>query len=71
MGYDGALLLAEALGQGGGTGRPPAEAMRERIPRLKNFAGATGVFQFTRSVEVRRKVPLLKVELGNFVPVLE
>jgi ABC-type branched-subunit amino acid transport system substrate-binding protein len=71
MGYDGALFLAEALATGGGTGRPPAEAMRERIPRLKNFAGATGVFQFTPSGEVRRKVPLLKVELGNFVPVLE
>ncbi len=71
MGYDGALLLAEAFALGGGAGRPPAEAMRERIPRLKNFAGATGVFQFTPSGEVRRKVPLLKVELGNFVPVPE
>ncbi|HEX9192104.1 MAG TPA: ABC transporter substrate-binding protein [Candidatus Deferrimicrobiaceae bacterium] len=71
MGYDGALLLAEALALGGGAGRPPAEEMRERIPRLKNFPGVTGAFQFTPTGDVRRKVPLLKIELGNFVPVLE
>jgi branched-chain amino acid transport system substrate-binding protein len=71
MGYDGALLLVEALSLQGGAGRPPAEAMRERIARLKNFPGVTGAFQFHPSGEVRRKVPLLKVELGNFVPVLE
>ena len=71
MGYDGALLLAEAFALGDGAGRPPAEAMRERIARLKNFSGATGAFQFTPSGGVRRKVPLLKVELGNFVPVPE
>jgi len=71
MGYDGALLLAEAFALGGGAGRLPAEAMRERIARLKNFPGVTGMFQFAPSGEVRRKVPLLKVELGNFVPVPE
>lgn len=71
MGYDGALLLAEAYALGGGAGPSPAEGMRERIVRLKNFSGATGTFQFTPSGDVRRKVTLLKVELGNFVPVLE
>ena len=71
MGYDGALLLFEALPFQNGAGRPPAEAMRERIARLKNFAGVTGTFLFTPSGEVRRKVSLLKVELGNFVPVSE
>jgi ABC-type branched-subunit amino acid transport system substrate-binding protein len=71
MGYDGALLFAEALALGGGTGRSAAEAMRERIARLKHYSGVTGTFQFTSSGEVRRKVSLLKVELGNFVPVPE
>jgi len=71
MGYDGALLLAEAFALGGGDGRPPAEGMRERIARLKNFPGVTGAFQFAPSGDVRRKVPLLRVELGNFVPVPE
>jgi ABC-type branched-subunit amino acid transport system substrate-binding protein len=71
MGYDGARLLADAHALGGGAGRPPAEAMRERIVRLKHFPGVTGAFQFTPSGDVRRKVTLLKVELGNFVPVLE
>jgi branched-chain amino acid transport system substrate-binding protein len=71
MGYDGALLLADAFALGGFAGRPPAEAMRERIARLKNFPGVTGAFQFTPTGDVRRKVPLLKIELGNFVPVPE
>jgi len=43
--------------------------MRERIPRLKNYPGVTGTFQFTPAGDLRRKVPLLRVELGNFVPV--
>jgi hypothetical protein len=43
--------------------------MRERIPRLKNYSGVTGTFQFTPAGDLRRKVSLLQVELGNFVPV--
>ena len=69
MGYDGALLLSEAFSLGNGSGRPTGETMRERIARLKNFPGVTGTFQFTPNGEMRRKVSLLKVELGNFVPV--
>jgi ABC-type branched-subunit amino acid transport system substrate-binding protein len=69
MGYDGALLFAEALALGGGNGRPAAEGIRERIVRLKNYPGVTGAFQFASSGELRRKVSLLKIELGNFVPV--
>ncbi|MGE5283462.1 MAG: ABC transporter substrate-binding protein [Actinomycetota bacterium] len=69
MGYDGALFLSEAFALDGGSGRPLADVMRERIPRLKNFPGVTGTFQFTPAGDLRRKVPLLQVELGNFVPV--
>ena len=69
MGYDGAMFLSEALSLEGGSGRPLGEAMRERIPRLKNYPGVTGTFQFTPAGDLRRKVPLLQVELGNFVPV--
>ena len=69
MGYDGALFLSEAFALEGGSGRPLGEAMRERIPRLKNYPGVTGTFQFTPAGDLRRKVPLLQVELGNFVPV--
>ncbi|MHB8941807.1 MAG: penicillin-binding protein activator, partial [Desulfobacteria bacterium] len=69
MGYDGALFLSEAFSLGGGSGRSLGEAMRERIPRLKNYSGVTGTFQFTPAGNLRRKVPLLQVELGNFVPV--
>jgi len=69
MGYDGALLLSDAFAMGGDDGRPLGEAMRERIPRMKDFSGVTGSFQFTPTGEVRRKVSLLQVELGNFVPV--
>ncbi|HWS15554.1 MAG TPA: hypothetical protein VN450_05105 [Candidatus Methylomirabilis sp.] len=43
--------------------------MRERIPRLKNYPGVTGTFQFTPAGDLRRKVSLLQVELGNFIPV--
>ena len=71
MGYDGAMLLAEALGPYEGNGRSAGEASRERIPRLKTFRGVTGIFQFGPSGEMRRKVFLLRVELGNFVPVPE
>ncbi len=70
MGYDGALLLAEAFSQEGGSWLMSyGEAMRERIPRLKNFLGVTGAFLFTPSGEMRRNVSLLRVDLGNFVPV--
>ena len=69
MGYDGALFLSEAFSLGGGSGRSLGEAMRDRIPRLKNHLGVTGTFQFTPAGELRRKVSLLQVELGNFVPV--
>jgi len=69
MGYDGALFLYEAFSLEGGSGRSLGEAMRERIPRLKNYPGVTGTFQFTPAGDLRRKVPLLRVELGNFVPV--
>ncbi len=69
MGYDGALFLSEAFALEGGSGRPLGEAMRERIPRLKNYPGVTGTFQFTPAGDLRRKVSLLQVELGNFVPV--
>jgi ABC-type branched-subunit amino acid transport system substrate-binding protein len=70
MGYDGAMLLADAHGQNGGKGnRSAAEGSREGIPRLKTFRGVTGDFQFGPSGEMRRKVSVLRVELGNFVPV--
>ncbi|MEW6721052.1 MAG: penicillin-binding protein activator [Thermodesulfobacteriota bacterium] len=69
MGYDGAMVLAESLVQEGAAGKISAEAMRERIPRLKDYLGVTGRFQFTPSGELRRKVSLLRVDLGNFVPV--
>ncbi|HSQ15208.1 MAG TPA: ABC transporter substrate-binding protein, partial [Candidatus Binatia bacterium] len=68
MGYDGTLFLAEAFALEGGSGRTFGEAMREKIPRLKNYPGVTGTFQFTPAGDLRRKVPLLQVELGNFVP---
>ena len=68
MGYDGARLLSEAFSLEGGSGRSLGEAMRERIPRLKNYPGVTGTFQFTPAGDLRRKVPILQVELGNFVP---
>jgi branched-chain amino acid transport system substrate-binding protein len=69
MGYDGALFLSEAFALDGGSGRPLGEVMRERIPRLKNYPGVTGTFQFTPAGDLRRKVSLLQVELGNFVPI--
>lgn len=70
MGYDGAMLFAEAFGlEPGDNGRAAGEVSRERILRLKTFRGVTGSFQFGPSGEMRRKVFLLRVELGNFVPV--
>ncbi len=69
MGYDGALLFSEAFAVEGGAGLSLGEAMREKIPRLKNYPGVTGTFQFGAAGDLRRKVPLLQVELGNFVPV--
>jgi ABC-type branched-subunit amino acid transport system substrate-binding protein len=69
MGYDGALLLTEAFSLDVGSGKSFSEAMRERIPRLKNYLGVTGAFLFTPAGEMRRKVSLLRVDLGNFVPV--
>jgi ABC-type branched-subunit amino acid transport system substrate-binding protein len=69
MGYDGALFLSEAFALEGGSGRSLGEAMHEKIPRLKNYPGVTGTFQFTPAGDLRRKVSLLQVELGNFVPV--
>jgi branched-chain amino acid transport system substrate-binding protein len=70
MGYDGALLLSDAFSAGAlESGKRFGEAMRERIPRMKDFLGVTGTFQFSPAGDLRRKVSLLRVELGNFVPV--
>ncbi|HEU5360962.1 MAG TPA: penicillin-binding protein activator, partial [Candidatus Deferrimicrobiaceae bacterium] len=72
MGYDAALLFAESARlPPEGNHRPPGESSRERIARLKTFRGVTGTFQFGPFGEVRRKVSLLSVDLGNFVPVPE
>ncbi len=45
------------------------ESERERIPVLKKYDGVTGAFLFGPAGDVRRKVSLLRVELGNFVAV--
>jgi ABC-type branched-subunit amino acid transport system substrate-binding protein len=72
MGYDGAMLLAEAYRLNAGKeARTAGDASRERIPRLKSFHGVTGSFQFGQSGDMRRRVFILRVELGNFVPVPE
>ncbi len=52
---------------------PPSagDLERERIAVLKSYDGVTGSFQFGPAGDVRRKVSLLRVELGNFVAVAE
>jgi hypothetical protein len=72
MGYDGANLLHIAYDlEIGKERRVAGDAVRERLPRLKSYRGVTGLFQFGGAGEMRRKVFLLKVALGNFVPVPE
>ena len=69
MGYDGAQLMVAAFWSEGGQGKAAGEAMREKIPRMKNYLGVTGDFMFNASGNMQRKVSLLQVDLGNFVPV--
>ena len=69
MGYDGAQLMVTAFMSEGGQGKPIGEAMREKIPRMRNYLGVTGDFMFNASGGMQRKVSLLRVDLGNFVPV--
>lgn len=72
MGYDAALLLAESFRlEAERNLHSEGELSRERIPLLRTFRGVTGVFQFGPDGEMRRKVSLLGVELGNFVPIPE
>ncbi|MGZ8459531.1 MAG: ABC transporter substrate-binding protein [Candidatus Deferrimicrobiaceae bacterium] len=72
MGYDAALLLAESSRlEAAGDSRPAEEETRQKIVRLRTFRGVTGTFQFGPAGEVHRKVSLLAVELGNFIPVPE
>ncbi len=68
-GYDAALLLAESYRLGEKDSRTAGELARERIPLLGTFRGVTGMFQFGPEGGMRRKVSLLRVELGTFVPV--
>lgn len=69
-GYDAAMFLAESFRLvGEGDSRPAGVLTRERIPLLKTFRGVTGTFQFGPEGDMVRKVFLLSVELGNFVPV--
>lgn len=70
MGYDGAAMLSAAWTvEGARDARSAAEAMRDRVPRMKSFIGATGNFTFGPGGDMKRRVHLLKIELGNFVPV--
>ena len=69
MGYDAALFLAESFRLAARDSRPEGLMSRERIPMLRTFRGVTGMFQFWPDGAMRRKVSLLRVELGNFVPV--
>ncbi|MCL1926831.1 MAG: ABC transporter substrate-binding protein [Syntrophorhabdaceae bacterium] len=69
MGYDSAQLMTEAFFTDGGRERNAGESMRERIPRVRSYSGVTGTFMFGASGNMRRIVPLLRVNLGNFVPV--
>ncbi len=48
-----------------------ADLERERIPVLKAYDGVTGSFLFGPAGDMRRKVSVLRVELGNFVAVPE
>ncbi|MGA7104579.1 MAG: penicillin-binding protein activator [Candidatus Deferrimicrobiaceae bacterium] len=72
IGYDAALLLAESFHLDAERDSQPAgERTREKIPILGTFRGVTGTFQFGPAGEMRRKVSLLGVELGNFVPIAD
>jgi ABC-type branched-subunit amino acid transport system substrate-binding protein len=72
VGYDAALLLAESSRlEAAGDSRPAGEDTRQKIVRLRTFQGVTGTFQFGPAGEMRRKVSLMGVELGNFIPVPE
>lgn len=69
-GYDAALFLAESFRLGGEEDSRPAGVLtRERIPLLRTFRGVTGTFQFGPDGDMARKVSLVGIELGNFVPV--
>ncbi|MCL2103078.1 MAG: penicillin-binding protein activator, partial [Syntrophorhabdaceae bacterium] len=68
MGYDATLLMTEAFFLGDRR-RRFGEAMREKIPQMRDYSGVTGSFLFDESGYMRRGVSLLLVKLGNFVPV--
>ncbi len=70
MGYDGAAFLAGAFGtEPPGYWENASDRARERIPLLRDFEGATGTFRFSPEGTLERRVSLLRVDLGNFVPV--
>lgn len=72
LGYDAALLLEESYRlEADSSGRLAGEQIRDRIPLLGTFRGVTGMFRFSPAGEMQRKVSLLQVELGDFVPVRE
>lgn len=72
MGYDAAHLLGDAYRLEAGKGIRSAGALtREGITLSKTLQGVTGSFQFGPAGDLRRKVTLLGVELGNFVPIPE
>jgi ABC-type branched-subunit amino acid transport system substrate-binding protein len=69
VGYDAAHLLGDSYRLGEGKDFRSAGALtREGIALTKTLQGVTGSFQFGPSGDLRRKVTLLGVELGNFVP---
>lgn len=69
-GEDAAFGISPFWQAAGPASSPSAgESERERIPVLKTYDGVTGSFLFGPAGDVRRKVPLLRVELGNFVAV--
>jgi len=63
--YDGMMLLAEAIRQGG----PTREGIRKALVATKDFEGVTGTITFTDTGDAAfRGTSVVKVASGKFVP---
>ncbi|MEJ0069054.1 MAG: ABC transporter substrate-binding protein [Pseudomonadota bacterium] len=65
MGYDGMLVMLEALKQAAATGKLTKDALCDALHAIKNFPGGTGPITILANGDVQRPLPFVQLKGGK------